>query len=309
MFKYSLDNKRYHTLNYFYKSKFNKKIAKIPLNGGFSCPNKVNGSGCIFCSLSGSGDFAGDKTQDLVTQFNEEKKMYQNKWKDMKYIGYFQANTNTYAKVDKLKSMYETVLSIDDVVGLAIATRSDAIEDDVFEYLCELNKRTFLTIELGLQSSSLKTLEYINRGHSLKNFEDMVIKLRKNNINTVVHIINGLPGESKKDMLNTVKYLNNLGIDGIKIHMLYIIKDTLLDKIYKEKPFHILSLDEYKDIVCDQLEILDENIVIHRITGDPDKKTLVEPSWLLDKFSVLNSIDKEMERRGTNQGYKKKTIL
>ncbi|MEG1457524.1 MAG: TIGR01212 family radical SAM protein [Bacilli bacterium] len=309
MFKYSLDNKRYHTLNYFYKSKFNKKIAKIPLNGGFSCPNKVNGSGCIFCSLSGSGDFAGDKTQDLVTQFNEEKKMYQKKWKDMKYIGYFQANTNTYAKVDKLKSMYETVLSIDDVVGLAIATRSDAIEDDVFEYLCELNKRTFLTIELGLQSSSLKTLEYINRGHSLKNFEDMVIKLRKNNINTVVHIINGLPGESKKDMLNTVKYLNNLGIDGIKIHMLYIIKDTLLDKIYKEKPFHILSLDEYKDIVCDQLEILDENIVIHRITGDPDKKTLVEPSWLLDKFSVLNSIDKEMERRGTNQGYKKKTIL
>ena len=301
MFKFSLDNKRYHTLNYFLKNKFNSKVFKVSLNAGFSCPNKINGDGCIFCSKLGSGDFAGIPSDDLVTQFKKIKKMLEKKWPDSKYIAYFQANTNTYAPLPELKEKYESVLSLRNVVGLSIATRSDAISDEVLNYLIELNKRTFLTIELGLQSTKASTLQLINRGHSLKNFDTMVKKLKNNNINVVVHIINGLPHESKEDMLNTVKHLNELEINGLKIHMLSITKDTVLENYYRTNPFHILSKDEYIDIVCDQLELLNENIVIHRITGDPKKEDLIEPTWLLKKFIVLNDIDKEMKRRNSYQ--------
>jgi len=304
MFKYSLDNKRYHTFNYFLKNKFGQKVFKVSLNGDFSCPNKVDGNGCIFCSKKGSGDFAGDKSDDLLTQFENIKIVMERKWSDSLYIGYFQANTNTYAPLYELREKYETILDNKDVVGLFIATRSDAIEDEVLDYLEELSKRTFLVVELGLQSMHDKTLKYINRGHDLKSFEDMVIKLRQHKINVVVHIINGLPQETKEDMLDTVKYLNNLGIDGIKIHMLYVSKNTMLADVYESKPFKLLTKDEYIDIVCDQLELLDELVVIHRITGDPVREDLIEPMWLLKKFVVLNDIDKEMKRRGSYQGKK-----
>ena len=228
----------------------------------------------------------------------------ENKWPNSYYIGYFQANTNTYAPLPVLKEKYETILALPNVVGLNIATRSDAITQECYDYLEELSKRTNLIVELGLQSIHEKTLKFINRGHDLDNFEKAVKELQKRNIETVVHIINGLPGETKEDMIETVKYLNNLKIDGIKIHMLHIIEDTNLADYYKVKPFHILTKEEYIDIVVSQLEYLSPEIVIHRITGDPKKEDLIEPTWLLKKFCVLNDIDKELVKRDTYQGKK-----
>ncbi len=305
MFKYTLDNKRYHTLNYYLRNKFNSKVCKISLNAGFTCPN-IDGTkgygGCIYCSKSGSGEFGGNPSKSLVEQFNDVKEVLAKKWPNAKYIAYFQARTNTYAPLLVLKEKYESVLSIDNVIGLDIATRCDAISDDTLDYLEELSKRTFLTIELGLQTTKEETSILINRGHTLKEFDDMVKKLRDRNINVVVHIINGLPYEDEDDMLNTVRHLNKLDIQGIKIHMLNIVKDTPLEVLYNKEKFHILTKEEYIDIVIKQLELLDEKIVIHRITADPDIKSLVEPKWLVKKFCVLNDIDKEMVRRDTYQG-------
>ena len=300
-FKYTLDNKRYHTLNYYYKNKFGCKVFKISLNAGFTCPNKIDGNGCIFCSKLGSGDFAGKSCDSLTKQFNDILTIENKKWPNGKCIAYFQANTNTYAPLNILKEKYEEVLKYD-VIGLDIATRSDAIKDDVYDYLEELNKKTYLTIELGLQSMHDKTLKLINRGHSLDNFIKCVKELKKRNINIVVHIINGLPGENKDDMIKTVQLLNNLKINGIKIHMLSILKNTPLEDYYLNNKFHILTKKEYIDIVCDQLRHLNKEIVIHRLTGDPKKEDLIEPSWTLKKFCVLNDIDKEMKKRDIYQG-------
>lgn len=304
MFKYSLDNKRYHTLNYYYRHKYGKKVFKVSLNANFSCPNKINGNGCIFCSKLGSGDFAGNASLDLITQFNEVKEIMEHKWPDAYYIGYFQANTNTYAPVNILKTKFEPILKMPNLVGLSIATRSDCINEECLDYLKDLNTRTNLTIELGLQSMYDETLKYINRGHDLNNFITCVKKLKESNIKVVVHIINGLPGETKEMMINTAKFLNDLDIDGIKIHMLHVIKNTPLADIYLARPFPILTKDEYIDIVVSQLEVLKPKIVIHRLTGDPKKEDLIAPDWVLKKFVVLNDIDKEMKRRDTYQGSK-----
>lgn len=306
-FKYTNSNKRYHTLDYYYKNRFHEKVFKVSLNAGFSCPNidgKVGYGGCIYCSKTGSGEFAGNKEDSLEKQFLEIKNMMLKKWPKAKYIGYFQARTNTYAPVNELKKMYEKILNQENVIGINIATRPDAISDECLDYLEELNKKTYLTIELGLQTTKEETTKLINRCHSLQCFEDMVKKLRERNIDVVVHIINGLPYETKKDMLNTVKYLNKLDIQGIKIHMLSITKDTPIEKMYQEEKFKLLSKEEYVDIVVDQLELLREEIVIHRITGDPKLDELIEPTWLTKKFCVLNDIDKEMVRRDTYQGIK-----
>lgn len=302
MFNKTLDNKRYHTLNYYYENKFHNKVCKVSLNGNFSCPNYKNNRGCIFCSLSGSGEFGGDKNEPLNVQFDKVSKMMLKKWPNAKFIAYFQANTNTYAPLNILKEKYETALGFDNVIGISIATRCDAISDEVLDYLDELNKKTFLTVELGLQSMHKKTLSLINRGHDLKSFESMVKKLQQRKINVVVHIINGLPYETKEDMINTAKYLNSLNIDGIKIHMLYVLKNTKLADMFNKDKFHILTKEEYIDIVCDQLTYLNENIVIHRITGDPKIDDLIEPKWLVKKFCVLNDIDKEMKKRNIYQG-------
>ena len=306
-FKYSDSNKRYHTLDYFYKNKFNNKVFKVSLNAGFTCPN-IDGTrgfgGCIYCSSLGSGEFAGNKNDDLVTQFNKVKDMISRKWPNSLYIGYFQANTNTYAPVEILKEKYETILTLDNVVGLNIATRPDAISDECLEYLTELNKRTYLTIELGLQTIHEETSKLINRCHSLHCFTEMVNKLRDRHINVVVHVINGLPYETKEMMIETVKFLNNLDIQGIKIHMLSILKNTALENLYNKTNFHVLTRDEYVDIVCNQLEYLRPEIVINRITGDPKKEDLIEPHWLIKKFCVLNEIDKEMTKRNSYQGIK-----
>ncbi len=307
MFKYSDSNKRYHTLDYFYKHKFGGKVAKISLNAGFTCPNKDGTKGvggCVYCSKLGSGDYAGNINKSLKEQFFDIKDIMDKKWPNTRYIGYFQANTNTYAPVRVLKEKYEEILKIDGVIGLNIATRSDAITDECLGYLEELNKKTFLNIELGLQTIHEKTNKLINRQESLEEFTTMVNKLRNRNINVIVHIINGLPYETKEMMLETAKYVNNLDIQGIKIHMLHVIKDTKLAEIYEKEHFHILTREEYVDIVCDELELLREEIVINRITGDPNPDELIEPKWLIKKFGVLNEIDKEMARRDSYQGIK-----
>lgn len=301
MFKYSLDNKRYHTLNYYYKNKYNSKVFKVSLNAGFSCPNKINGTGCIYC-YNGSGE---NNDMNLIDQFYKVSSIIDKKWPNSKYIGYFQANTNTYDKLESLKEKYEKILNLTNVIGLNIATRCDALPTNILDYLGELNKKTDLTIELGLQTIHESTSKLINRGHTLECFVNAITELRKRNINVVVHIINGLPYETKEMMLDTVKFLSRLDIQGIKIHMLFITKGTELEKLYENEKFHILTEEEYVDVVCNQLELLDEKIVIHRITGDPDRNLVVEPTWLLKKFCVLNEIDKEMKRRNSYQGTKK----
>ena len=310
-FLFSDSNKRYYTLDYFYRHKYGCKVFKVSLNAGFTCPNRdgtVGVGGCIYCSSSGSGEFGGNPNDDLVTQFNTIKNQMLKKWPDnSKYIGYFQAGTNTYADIDTLKEKYETILKLDHVVGLHIATRPDAISDECLELLSSLNKKTDLTIELGLQTIHEQTAILINRCHSLNTFEEMVKKLRSRNISVVVHIINGLPYETADMMIETAKYLANLDIQGIKIHMLSILKNTKLATIYQASPFPLLSLNEYVDITVKQLEYLPQNIVIHRITGDPKKEDLIAPNWLLKKFCVINEIDKKMARENIYQGdlYKK----
>ena len=306
-FKYSNTNKRYHTLDYYYKNRFHEKVFKVSLDAGFSCPNidgTVGYNGCIYCSKLGSGEFAGNKQEPIEVQFNKVKEIMLKKWPNAKYIGYFQAHTNTYAKVEKLNELYTKILNEPGVIGLNIATRPDAITEECLDYLTELNKKTYLTIELGLQTTNEKTSKLINRCHTITCFEEMVNKLRERNIDVVVHIINGLPYETKEDMINTAKYLNSLDIQGIKIHMLSILKDTPLEKLYEKEHFKMLTKEEYIDIVTDQLELLRPEIVIHRITGDPKVDDLVEPNWLVKKFCVLNDIDKEMAKRNTYQGKK-----
>ena len=304
MFKYSYDNKRYHTLDYYYKNKYKSKVFKVSLNLGLTCPN-IDGTkgygGCIYCK---NGSSSNSKDKSLKNQFNEAKEMLHKKWKDAKYIAYFQNNTNTYGDLSYLKKSFEEVLTYNNVIGINIATRCDAISDECLDYLKELNNKTDLVIELGLQTIHEKTSKLINRGHTLKEFEDMYTKLKESNIKVVVHIINGLPYETKEMMIDTVKYLNKLEIDGIKIHMIHILKDTTLEKLYEKEKFHILTKEEYISVICDQLEYLNEKIVINRITGDPIKEDLIEPIWLIKKFCVLNDIDKEMKRRNSYQGIK-----
>ncbi len=304
-FPFSNTNKRYYTLDYFYKEKFGKKVAKIPINAGFTCPNKDGTKGiggCIYCSKSGSGDFAGNPKLNVVEQFMEVKQMMDAKWKDSLYIGYFQANTNTYAKTVVLKQKYEPILALDGVVGLSIATRCDAIDDECLDYLEDLHKRTYLTVELGLQTIHEKTSQMIHRGHTLEEFERMVKKLRERNISVVVHIINGLPYETEEMMMDTIKYLAKLDIQGVKIHMLHIVKNTLLADIYQKKPFPLLTKNEYIHIVCQQLEYLPQNIVLHRLTGDPVSEDLIAPIWTLKKIDVLNGIDKYQAKNNSYQG-------
>lgn len=300
MFKYTLDNKRYHTLNYFFKTKFGQKVFKVPLNINSTCPNKING-GCIFCSNNSASNIS-DNSVDILTQFEKSKNILEKKWPNSLYIAYFQSGTNTYNNIEKIKKYIDTLLTIPKVVGISIATRPDCLNDEWLKYFDELNKKTFLMIELGLQSSKEETLKFINRGHDVKCFTKAVKDLQKIKIFTVAHIINGLPFETKEDMINTVKYLNNLKIDAIKIHMLYISKNTKLADIYKKKNIKILKKEKYIDSVCSQLEYINEKVVIERLTGDPIKDELIEPKWLLKKFCVLNDIDKEMVKRNIYQG-------
>lgn len=307
-FKYAFDNnKRYHTWNYYLRNTFGEKIFKVSINAGFTCPNidgKVAYGGCTYCSKEGSGDFAGNPKDDLIKQFNEIKEMMLKKWPNAKYIGYFQAYTNTYAPLEVLKEKYETILAQDDVVGLSISTRPDCLEDDVVEYLAELNERTNLWVELGLQTIHDSTSKIINRGHDYKTFLEGVEKLKAKNIKIVVHIINGLPGEDYNMMMETAKAVADLNVHGIKIHLLHVIKDTPMARMLEKNMMSLMTQEEYVNLVCDQLEILPPEMVIHRLTGDGKKEDLVGPLWSLKKWEVLNAIDDTMKARDSYQGIK-----
>ena len=300
MFKNTLDNKRYHTLNYFFKKKFGQKVFKVPLDINSICPNQASG-GCIYCSNKSVASIS-DNSLDILEQFENGRKIMEQKWPDSLYIPYFQSGTNTYNDKNLVKGYVDKLLMIPKVVGIDIATRPDCLSDEWLDYLEDLNKKTFLIVELGLQSSNDNTLRFINRGHDSKTFKDAVDKLHERNIFVVAHIINGLPYETKEDMINTIKFVNDCKVDGIKIHMLYIAKNTPLACLYETNKFHILTREEYIDIVCCQLRLLNEDVVVMRITGDPILNELVAPEWLIKKFMVLNGIDQEMVKRNIYQG-------
>lgn len=306
-FKYAFDNKRYHTWNYYLRSNFGEKVFKVSINAGFSCPN-IDGTvaygGCTYCSKQGSGDFAGNPNDNLIKQFEDIKEMMHKKWHNAKYIGYFQAFTNTHAPVNILKEKYETILNLDDVIGLSISTRPDCLPDDVLEYLSELNKKTNLWVELGLQTIHDKTSKVINRGHDYNTFLEGVEKLKKHNIKTVVHIINGLPGEDYDMMMETAKAVADLGVHGIKIHLLHVLKDTPMENMLQKGTFELMEKDDYINLVCDQLEILPPDMVVHRLTGDGKRDEMVGPMWSLKKWEVLNAIDDTMRERNSYQGIK-----
>lgn len=311
-FKYSDSNKRYHTQNYYFKQRFGCKVIKVSLNGGFTCPN-IDGTkgtgGCTYCSAKGSGDFGGDPVKPLCEQYDDVRRLFNRKWKNDKkdnvlYIPYFQANTNTYAPLERLKALYEEVLSFEGAVGLAVSTRPDCITDETADYLAELSKRTYLTAELGLQTIHDVTAEKINRCHTYADFLDGYEKLHSRGINVCIHIINGLPGETHHMMLETAKAVSKLDIHSIKIHLLHIIKGTVIAEQYENGEFDTMTFDDYISTVCDQIELLPPEVIIQRVTGDGDRETLIAPKWSLDKKSVMNGIDKEMARRNTVQGAK-----
>jgi len=304
-FKYSIENKRYHTWNYYLRQRYNNKVFKVSINAGFTCPNidgSISRGGCTYCSKEGSGDFAGNPKDDLITQFESMKAMMEKKWPKAKYIGYFQAFTNTYAPVEVLREKYEVILEQDDVVGLSISTRPDCIGEDVLEYLAELNERTDLWVELGLQTIHDRISKKINRGHDYQAFLECVSRLRERNINVVVHIIDGLPGENHDMMLETARAISKLDIQGVKIHLLHVIKGTVMARQYEAGEFDLMTKEDYVQTVCDQLEILPQDIVIHRLTGDGKKEDLIGPLWSLKKWEVLNAIDDELKKRNSWQG-------
>lgn len=307
---YITNQHRYNSLDAYLKHRFDSKVFKVALNGNFTCPNRdgrISKQGCIFCSEKGSGDFAGDPSDDLQTQFNNVKSIIHQKWPQALYIAYFQANTNTYGSIQKLKNLFETAIKLDpDIVAISIATRCDALSDDVLNYLEELNKRIPVWVELGLQTIHPSTMEFLNLGYNLSTFQTAVNNLRKRKIEVIAHIINGLPKETKPMMLETIKYINTLDIQGLKIHSLFILRNTILGHLYLKNPFPILTLKEYVDIVCEQLAYLRNDIIIHRINGDAPLEELIEPKWSIKKLVVMNEIDKEMKVRDYVQGCKNK---
>ena len=296
--------KRYNSLNFYLRQKFSEKVFKVSLDAGFTCPNrdgKISNGGCIFCSAHGSGDFTGE-SKDLVMQFYEGVAMMKKKWKCGKYIGYFQAYTNTYAPVSELREKYERILNLDGVVGIAIATRPDCLQRDVLNLLSELNQKTFLWVELGLQTSNDATAEIINRGYYRKIYDEAVKNLKDRDIKVVTHVIFGLPGETHDDMLNTIKYVAGTDTWGIKLHLLHLMEGTRLVNLYNDGGLKFLGMDEYVDLIVKSIEMLPKGMVIHRLTGDSPRKLLVGPMWSLRKWEVLDAIDDELKKRDTWQG-------
>ncbi len=307
---YITSQHRYYTFNYYLQKKYNHKVFKVALNGNFSCPNRdgtISKNGCIFCSPSGSGDFAGNKNDSLETQFKMVKDIIELKWPNSYYIVYFQANTNTYKPLNELINLYETAISLSPKIkAISIATRPDSISDDVINYLGYLNTKIPVWIELGFQTSNESTAALINRGYKNEILDITIKKLRAFNIEVIVHIINGLPYETKDDMYNTVKYLNKLDINGIKIHSLFVLKNTILGKMYLNKEFEVMEMTDYIEVTANQIALLKPNIVIHRINGDAPKDLLIAPKWSEKKLVVMNEIDKYMKNNDLYQGKKYK---
>ncbi len=300
-----MQKKRYLTFNEHLRNRFREKVFKVSLDAGFTCPNRdgtLGWSGCVYCSERGSGDFAGDQKLSLHDQFVEVSERMKRKWPSAKYIAYFQAYTNTYASLERLRQVYEEALAEENVIGLSVSTRPDCLPEDVLDYLEELNRRTYLWVELGLQSSHDRTMEWIRRGHDYSQFLKGLEQLRYRGIRVCAHIILGLPGESKAEMLETARAVAGLPIQGIKIHLLHVLRGTPLATIYDKEPFELMTKEDYVSLVVDILEILPPEMVIHRLTGDGPPDDLIGPLWSRKKWEVLNAIDAELELRDTWQG-------
>lgn len=299
-----LSGKRYNTLNDELFHEFGEKVSKIAIDGGFTCPNRdgtISDLGCLFCNEKGSGDFTSS-LYDIDREINNQIEINKRKWNTNKFIAYFQAFTNTYADVETLKKKYESCLVREDVVGLAIATRPDCFNKEIYDYLEELNNRIFLWLELGLQTVNETTSRLINRGYNLDIYENCIAELKKRNIKVVTHLIFGLPYEDKTDMLKSVKYVANTNTWGIKFHSLYIQTDSRLYDYYLKNKFNLLTKEEYVDTVALAISYLPKEMVIHRLTGDPNKKLLYKPEWCLNKLSVISSIDKRLKELDLYQG-------
>ncbi|MCF0150271.1 MAG: TIGR01212 family radical SAM protein [Firmicutes bacterium] len=287
---------RYHSIGTYLKEQFGKRVVKLSLDGGFTCPNRDGSKGtggCIFCSAAGSGDFAGSVPDQI--------RLLSRKWPDAVYIAYFQNFTNTYAPVERLRALWEEALSYPGVIGLAIATRPDCLPAEVLELLEEFNRKTFLWVELGLQTSNEETGKLINRCCTNEDFEAAMAALHQRSIRTVVHLILGLPGETREDMLASARYTASHRPFGIKLHMLHVMKGTPIAALYPDR-CPLLSMKEYISVICDILQLLPQQITIHRLTGDAPKELLIAPDWTRNKHAVLNGIQQELKRRGTYQG-------
>lgn len=286
---------KYYSLNNYLRDTFGEKVYKLSLNAGFTCPNRdgtIDTRGCIFCSKGGSGDFAESASLSITEQIESGKKRVEKKIKNGKYIAYFQAFTNTYAPLDILRKKFYEAIHHKDIVALSIATRPDCLGEDVLKLLAELNSIKPVFVELGLQTIHEESAKYIRRGYNLDVYDKAVENLKKTGVNIVVHIILGLPNETKADMLESVKYVCDSGIDGIKLQLLHVLKNTDLEKDYNAGKFKVLAFDEYLDIIKACVDSIPQNIVIHRLTGDGAKKDLIAPLWSADKKRVLNAINK-----------------
>ena len=306
MFKFTTDNKRYHTLHYHLTNKFGEKIFKAVIDAGFTCPN-IDGTcgvgGCAYC-LEGAGEFTHGARLSITEQLEIERQRISRKYKNPKLIAYFQAHSNTYAPASVLREKYEEALAFPNVAGLSIATRPDCIDEEIAELLSEFSKKTYLTVELGIQTIHDKTAELFNRGYGYDTFLVAYKLLKEKNVRVCIHMINGLQGECKEDMLATAESIGKLRPDAVKIHLLHIVRGTRYAKLYEEGKIEPLSKEDYIDVVCRQLEYLPQETVVERITGDGGRDTLIAPLWSFDKISVLGGIDKEMARRETYQGKK-----
>jgi len=304
-FPFSLDNKRYHTWNYYLTRRFGGKVGKVALDGGFTCPNRdgtKGWGGCSYCSPRGSGDYAGDPALDIKEQFAGQRAGMLEKWPGARCIAYLQAYSGTYAPIERLERMFYAVLDNPDVVGLCIATRADVLGPEVMELLEALSRRTWLMVELGLQSIHDVTALRVNRCHSYADFLTGYRRLRQSGIDVCVHIINGLPGETRRMMLETGAAVGALSPHSIKIHMLHVLKDTALVEELRSGKLLLLDQEAYTGLVCDQLELLPPQVVVQRLTGDPPENGLLAPGWVLQKRRVLNGIDRELARRDSWQG-------
>ena len=298
--------KHYITFNNYLKDRFHDKVFRVSLNAGFTCPNRdglKSTKGCIYCSNKLSGDFAGDIFDDFSTQFKKGVELESKKWQSSTYIAYLQAGTNTYGNVEHLRKIYNEIINIDKFIKvLSIATRPDCINEEIVNLLKEINQKCEVWIELGFQTMHEATSLFINKCYNNQDFEYAINLLNNAGIKVIVHIINGLPYETKEMMIDTVKYLNQFNLFGIKIHMLHVMKDTILGDLYLKESFKLLSLEEFVEVTVEQLRHLKTNIVIHRLTGDAPRDLLIEPLWTLKKFVVLNEIDKYMRKHNYYQG-------
>ena len=297
--------KRYYSFDSFLKNYFGKKIYKVSLDGGFTCPNRdgtLGTGGCIFCSEGGSGDFASSAALSVTDQITTGIEMVSRKIENGKYIAYFQAYTNTYAPVEELRRKYDEALAQKNVVALSIATRPDCLDKDVLDYLEELNKKTYLWVELGLQTINDNTARNFNRGYDLEVFDKSIKELQKRGIEVVVHTIFGLPGETKEDMLKTVDYVAHSGSQGVKFHLLHLMKGTKMVEQYESGELKLLSKEDYIDLICKGIAMIPEEMVVHRLTGDAPRASLIGPMWSLKKWEVLNDIDKALVDNDIWQG-------